>query len=125
MRFTGELPLGQSFWSRETKLPDWRNARGRLTIDKAQMSALSPLYPELLNPQGDLSVELNVEPGPKLAGSVNISGARTRPIPTLGPIRDIEVKLILKESNLRTRDRQRQHRWRWSNPYRARRTCKM
>jgi translocation and assembly module TamB len=97
---TGELPLEKSFWSKisNKKLPDWRNASGRLQIENAQISAFQSLLPEYLSPQGQLSLDARLLAGGNFAGELDIAGARTRPFPNVGSIRDIQ--LSAKLSNL-------------------------
>jgi translocation and assembly module TamB len=92
---TGELPLAQGFWARvrDKPLPDWQKLRLQLRIPKAQFAAFQPLFPTLLAPQGDLSLELSVVPGLKLEGGLLVENARTRPLGSAGPLRDIRVQL--------------------------------
>jgi translocation and assembly module TamB len=54
----------------------------------------------LLAPEGEISVEVDLQPGGKFDGSLSVSGARTRPLPAVGPIRDIKVNLALHESSV-------------------------
>src|SRR5437660_12012735 len=72
--------------------PDWRNASARLRVDNAQISAFQRLLPEFLSPQGRLNVDAQLIPGGNLQGNLDIAGARTRPMPNVGPIRDIQLR---------------------------------
>jgi translocation and assembly module TamB len=94
---TGELPLEKSFWSdiKSKKLPDWRTARARLRIERAQISAFQPLLPEYLSPQGQLSLDARLVPGGNFEGELDITGVRTRPFPSVGSIRDIQLSAKL------------------------------
>jgi translocation and assembly module TamB len=94
----GEVPLGESFWTRETKVPNWTNATAQLQIDHAQLGAFTTFFPNLLSPQGELDVKLDLQPGARLQGNVTVRGARTRPLPALGPIRAIDVNLKVHEN---------------------------
>ncbi len=99
VNLTGELPLEKSFWNdiKQKKPPDWRNANARLHIDKAQISAFQPLLPNYLSPQGQVSLDARLVPGGNFEGDLDIAGARTRPFPNVGPIRDIHVSAQLKD----------------------------
>jgi translocation and assembly module TamB len=58
------------------------------------------MFPQLLSPQGELNLEVEMQPGPKFEGSLGIRYGRTRPLAALGPIRDIEVNLRLHENTV-------------------------
>ena len=98
---TGELPLGERLWSGETRAPDWSKAEGHLLIERAQLAAFSPLFPELLAPQGELSIDVSMKPGAIFTGQLIVNQARTRPLPSVGPIRDLEVKMVFRERVVR------------------------
>jgi translocation and assembly module TamB len=95
---TGQLPLEKSFWSNigKKKPPDWRDASARLRIEKAQISAFQPLLPDFLSPQGQLSLDARLLPGGNFEGDLDIAGARTRPFPNVGPIRDIQLSAKIR-----------------------------
>ncbi len=97
-----ELPLGPPFWAglRKRQAPDWIQGRARLQIQEAELAAFEPLFPKILAPQGDLSVDLALLPGGRLEGQANIEHARTRPLGEMGPIRDIGINLRLHEHSL-------------------------
>jgi len=100
LRLTGEIPLGESFWSQEVSLPDWKAAHGHLSIQNAQLAAFTPMFPQMLSPQGELNLDVEMQPGPRFEGSLRIRHGRTRPLAALGPIRDIEVNLKLHEHSV-------------------------
>jgi translocation and assembly module TamB len=97
--FTGELPLGEDAWIglMEGRWPDLKQAGARLRIPDAEIAALADLYPRLLSPQGTLDVDLSLLPGMRLAGEVQVQGVRTRPLPGLGPVRDLGFRLTFQE----------------------------
>jgi translocation and assembly module TamB len=99
----GQMPLGQGFWTglRERKPPDWEQATAQLTIENAQIAAFEPLFPDLIAPQGTLSVDFSMNRGGKLDGTLVIAHARTRPLGEFGSLRDINVTLRCSESALR------------------------
>lgn len=94
---TGEFPLGSDFLGdlKRKKLPDWRNASASLHIKKAELSAFQPLLPNYLSPQGVISFDARLVPGGNFEGDLEIVGARTRPFPNVGPIRDIHLSAKL------------------------------
>jgi len=98
---TGELPLGEALWTGRSRTLDWSKAVAHLQIERAQLAALTPLFPELLAAQGELSIDLSMKPGAVFEGSLLVSHAFTRPLPSLGPIRDIELKMNLHQQAIR------------------------
>jgi translocation and assembly module TamB len=100
---SGQLPLGESFWDdvKQKKSPNLDKASGHLQFTNAQLAAFVPLFPTLLSPQGELSLNVRLQPGGKLEGDLLVHQARTRPLSTLGPIREIEVKMKLLDRELR------------------------
>src|SRR5262249_16865917 len=96
---TGEFPLGEPFWNGllQKRLPSWEHASAHLRVDNAQMAAFAPLLAGVMSPQGELDLDLSLLPGAKLNGSLSVRRARTRPLGTLGPIRDISVDMKFTE----------------------------
>src|SRR5262249_47421242 len=90
---SGELPLEKSFWDiiKSKKPLDWRKASARLRVNNARMSAFQRLLPEFLSPQGQLNVNAQLLSGGNLQGNLDIAGARTRPMPNIGSIREIQL----------------------------------
>ncbi len=103
--FTASLPLGAAFWERlrHKQAPDWAQATARLRVDDAELAAFEPLFPTILTPQGNLNVDLALAPGGKLTGDLEIQRARTRPLSTFGPIRDINLHMQLTGDRLNLR----------------------
>lgn len=99
---SGELPLGGKFWRglRNGRLPDMEQASAHLQVQRAQISAFAPLIPAVLSPQGEFSLDLKVNPGGTLEGELTVDKARTRPLGNLGPIRDILVKMRIKDRSV-------------------------
>ena len=94
----GQMPLGQSYWSRlrqEKDLPDWRTATAHLKMENAQLAAFASFLPEILSPLGTATVDVSLEAGGTLRGELSVDGARTRPIDDLGPVRNIQAHAIL------------------------------
>ena len=75
---------------KETEMPDerstWEAAR--------RIESFAGYLPRALSPQGELSISLGVVPGGELNGELTITGAATRPILPLAPIRDIQARVL-------------------------------
>jgi translocation and assembly module TamB len=95
MSVDGELPLGTAWWTvlTQKKIPDWTKARVRVRIQEAKIAAFSPLFPQILAPQGDLNLDLELLPGLNFNGTLVLRGARTRPLGNTAPVRNINVTL--------------------------------
>jgi translocation and assembly module TamB len=95
VKFSGELPLGETFWRdlELRKTPNLDKASGNVLIQKADLGAFASLFPTLLSPQGELSANLSLRPGANVEGELTIQNGRTRPLPNIGPLRDIELSL--------------------------------
>jgi translocation and assembly module TamB len=100
---SGKLPLEKNFWENigKRKAPDWRDASARVRMEKAQISALQPLFPKYLSPQGELTFEARLIPGGNFEGELEVAGARTRPFPNVGPVRDIQLSAQLRDLVIR------------------------
>ena len=92
---TGDLPLDQDSWTELThkKLPSWEKATAQVRIDNARLAAFESLFPEVISPQGELSVDLQLLPEARLEGALTLRHARTRPLGNTAPVRDINVTL--------------------------------
>jgi len=103
LRAEGQIPLGdgyrgalgKSYW------PDWRQARARIVGDRIAIAAFEPLFPTLLSPQGEIKLDLNLNPGLNLGGGLQISNARTRPLATLGSVYNIQINAAFTNGLLR------------------------
>ena len=97
---TAEVPLGERVWSQTPKMPDWRQAQAHLQMQDAQLAALTSILPNVLSPQGELTVDATLQPGQQFSGRLVVQHARTRPLSGLGPIRDIELKMSFRQQIL-------------------------
>jgi translocation and assembly module TamB len=101
---TGEIPLGESFWSNlrhQRRLPNWRDATGHLTIDNARIAAFTSYLPEILSAEGTASADIFLERGGNLHGEVSIANARTHPLESIGPVRNIHARALLNGQTIR------------------------
>jgi translocation and assembly module TamB len=104
VHLTGEIPLGESFWSslrQKHRLPDWRKASAHLTIDNAQLAAFSTLMPQILSAEGTASADISLEPGGNLRGELSITNAGTHPLESIGPVRNIQALARLDGQTVR------------------------
>jgi translocation and assembly module TamB len=104
VRVTGEIPLGENFWAglRHTRqLPDWREASAHLQIEKAQVAPFASLLPQILGPEGSLSADISLAPGGNLKGELSVTNAGTRPLESIGPVRNIQLLARLDGQHVR------------------------
>jgi translocation and assembly module TamB len=99
---TAHMPLGPGFWEGLTqkKGPNWESASARVEITKAKIAAFSELFPTLLSPQGEFTLNVELLPGGKFKGDFDLEGARMRPLPSIGAVRDIQMRLKFAEREL-------------------------
>lgn len=89
-----QMPLGETFWSglrHERRLPDWHQATAHLKMDNAQLAPFTPLLPDILTAQGSATADISLERGGNLHGELSIANARTHPLESIGPVRDIQA----------------------------------
>ncbi len=91
---TGELPLPKSFKGGWTNIFDWRKANVHLKIVDAQIAPFQRLFPNVLSPFGTVNLDATTKAG-RLNGDLRVAGAALRPIPSLGPVHDIQARLKL------------------------------
>ena len=104
VNITGQIPLGESFWAslrHKQHLPDWHEATGHLQIDHAQLAAFTPMLPQILSAEGTASADVSLERGGNLRGTLSVTNARTHPVESLGPIRNIQILARLDGRTLR------------------------
>ncbi len=77
-----------------------QQATGQLRVKDADLAALEPFARNILVPQGRLRADVRLLPGLQFGGQLSITNARTRPLPSLGPIRDINLELALAGRDL-------------------------
>lgn len=91
---TAQIPLGETFWSglrHERRLPDWHQATAHLKMENAQLAPFTPLLPDILTAQGTANADISLDRGGNLHGEFSIKNARTHPLESIGPVRDIEA----------------------------------
>lgn len=101
---TGEIPLGENFWSNlrhKRSLPDWKQATAQLKIENAQVAPFAPLLPQILSAEGTASADISLKPGGNVQGELSITNARTHPLESIGPVRNINLLARLDGQQLK------------------------
>lgn len=107
VNITAQIPLGESFWAglrHRRRLPDWRTATAHLTMENAQLAAFTPLLPQILSAEGTASADISLQPGGNFQGEFSVKGARTHPLESIGPVRNIQVLARLQGSQVQLAD---------------------
>jgi translocation and assembly module TamB len=89
---SGELPLPEKLTGNWKKIFDWRKIHAQLKIVDAQIAPFERLFPKFLSPLGTVNLDLAMSGG-KLDGELRVANAALRPIPSLGPVHDIEARV--------------------------------
>lgn len=96
VRARGLLPFDRENLSLLRKDP-WKflvqAGEGRLEIPDADLAAWASLAPEVLSPTGRLQLSVQLSPGGKVDGTLNLQGAATKPIGPLGALQDLQAQV--------------------------------
>jgi translocation and assembly module TamB len=104
---SGDLPLEKDFWktlSARRRLPDWRQAQARLDFSDVDFGRLTQYLSKDLTPQGKLDLHLETHPGGLLEGELVLTNLTSRPLPRLGPIRDVSLRASLSNQTVRVQE---------------------
>lgn len=104
LELAAELPLTAGFWegvTGGTVRPDLHGLSARLRLDPLPLADLTARLPPVLRPEGQLSADLRLAPGWRWAGHVDITGLATRPLPGVGPLRNVRGRLVLQDREAR------------------------
>jgi translocation and assembly module TamB len=100
---TAKLPLGENFWesieSRKLDL-DWKQIKARLVIPQIDLHPFAAALPAAIAPQGRFHADLTLSGG-EVTGVFRIQDVRTRPLPSLGPLRDLDVRARFEGSEIK------------------------
>ncbi len=100
VRVHAALPLGEDAWVallEDREIPEWRGVEANLVIDQAQLEPFVQFAPELLSPQGTLSVDLAVVGDRFERGEIVLRGAATRPLMPIGSLQDIRARILFED----------------------------
>jgi len=97
---SAELPMDRAMWTdlaEHGQWPDWQRARGHVRIVNARLAPFARFWSAVLAPQGMLDVDLALETGARLNGTVLLADAATRPLAPVGPIDQMRARLRFRE----------------------------
>ena len=100
----GRLAVGEGDWRRLRERPvAWlsEHAEAKVSVPGAEVAAIARYLPTLLAPQGVLKADLQLSPGARLDGSLELRNAATRPLGGFGVLQDVEVALSLSGTDVR------------------------
>lgn len=98
-RVAGHLPMNRETWQQLAKSPsslDWRQGDVKLQVDHARLAPFARYLPRFLAPQGFLTADFAMKPGGELVGRLEIAGAATRPIGSLGAVQEVAADIEFK-----------------------------
>ncbi|HHY86987.1 MAG TPA: hypothetical protein GYA07_15850 [Verrucomicrobia bacterium] len=102
-----DVPMDESAWEAlvlQRRWPDWKTVNARLEIARADIAPFAEYLPQFLSPEGGLSLNLALASGGELSGDIALHNARTRPLESVGPIRDIEARATISGSAVELRN---------------------
>jgi translocation and assembly module TamB len=73
------------------------NSAGHFTAGPAPLAPFAQFAPAFLVPEGRWKVDLEIAPGGRLSGALDLAGLSSRPLPPLAPLREINARLQLRE----------------------------
>jgi hypothetical protein len=73
----------------------------RLRLEPLPFADLTARLSPVLRSEGGLSADLRLGPGWRWAGHVDIAGLATRPLPQVGPLRNVRGRLVLQDREAR------------------------
>ena len=86
------LDLGGLADLQRFKVPETAALRGEVTLPGWRLEPLAGVLPELLQPVGELDLRVRLEPGYAVEGTVVVTNAATRTLPSVGALRQIQVR---------------------------------
>jgi translocation and assembly module TamB len=97
-RAIARVPLsgGADQWWVDPPKPDWREATAELVIPRAALAPITSAWSNVFQSSGELSANLQLRDG-GLHGWLEITNIAARPIPSVGTIRDMTLRLEMDE----------------------------
>lgn len=84
--------------------PDWGRAQGGVRLPDWSIEALAPWLPPPLLPAGTVAASVRLDPGLALAGEFEVKGLTTRPLPSVGAVREVNVRGRLAPTGIEVTD---------------------
>lgn len=81
-------------------LPDLKPLQARLRLPGWRVAPLAAFAPTLLGSQGELDVDLSVQPGLRLDGRIALTNLATQPFPPVGVIRQVHAAARLSNDGI-------------------------
>lgn len=73
---------------------------GYIRLEDFNIESVAPLLPDILHPQGNLSINLSKEPQAPPVGHIVLDGIATRPIGALGSLEGIQADIAVNEQEI-------------------------
>lgn len=101
--FSATLPLNLAALTNAPAgfgLPDLKPLQARLRLPGWQVAPLAAFAPGFLGPQGELDLDVSVEPGLHLTGRVVLTNLATMPLPPVGVLRQMHATARLNDGGI-------------------------
>jgi len=98
------LPVPRDFWIaalRGAFEVDPANLSGSARLDALPLARLASRFVPELRPEGSLSADVQLLAGWRWSGNVEFGGFGTRPLPFIGPLRDVQGRIALRDRRAR------------------------
>ncbi len=99
LQASAQWPMDAERWARLLRTPasfDWSEVEGQVEIPGADLRALAEGRPQFPLARGRLQVSAQLARGLQLSGSLKLTEAATRPVPSVGVLQPLSVELELK-----------------------------
>lgn len=106
MNASARWPMDSARWAQLAHVPatfDWSDAEAELDIPGADLRPLAEGRPGFPLAQGRLQVSAKLARGIQLSGSLKLTDAVTRPVPSLGVLQELAADLELKGREVEVR----------------------
>ena len=107
LMLSAETPLGAKFWSlRREEIQGYlmTNSMARLRARDLNVAPFVRFAPEYLSPEGTVNIDAGINPGLSLSGFLLATNINTRPLPSVGVVEDISVRLELEGRKVRLQE---------------------
>ncbi|HNU98887.1 MAG: translocation/assembly module TamB domain-containing protein [Verrucomicrobia bacterium] len=98
------LPVSRDFWVaalRGAFEADPANLSGSARLDALPLARLASRFVPELRPEGTLSADVQLLAGWRWSGNLEFGGFGTRPLPFIGPLRDLHGRMVLRDRRAR------------------------
>ena len=102
----GRLPMNDQQWQQLWRQPaglDWRKAEASLEIPSADLAPIAHRFPAFVAAQGKLHAQVELKPGGKFSGELQLTDAASRPLPPFGTLQEVKADLVLQDRTITVR----------------------